>query len=376
MEKQQRLKLNRIRVEGFKSIREMDLEMRDINVLIGGNGSGKSNFLSFFRFLREMVNDEFQIYIARNGSADFFLHYGTKVTENINIFLELSADKTYRHLVTLVQIYSPKVTPMTLSIHSEKLESLLTDTLNWWQYIDSVGAGYYSGLVDKNSQSDEEKKVSNYYNNLKTYHLDDTSENAKIRKTTTIYDNVALHKDGGNLASILYKIKTYNSIYYRIIVDTIKLAAPFFGDFILEPYGDHEQYLILKWREKGSDVVFGPHQLPDGLLRFMVLTTLLLQPEKMMPKMIIIDEPELGLHPYAIELFASMVREASQHSQIIIATQSETLIDKFEAKDIIVVNRREGASEFNRLNEEELKEWLEEYSLSELWAKNVIEGRP
>lgn len=133
---------------------------------------------------------------------------------------------------------------------------------------------------------------------------------------------------------------------------------------------------MLNWREKGRDYLFGPHQISDGTLRVIALATLLLQPEDMLPDVIVIDEPELGLHPYAIGVLAALFRKASHHCQLIISTQSAELLDYFDADEVIVVNRKGESSEYRRLTTAELDTWLEDYSLSELWEKNVLGGGP
>jgi predicted ATPase len=150
-----------------------------------------------------------------------------------------------------------------------------------------------------------------------------------------------------------------------------------FNNFYLEP--NEGGYVMLKWMGiSPNDYVLLPQQFSDGTIRFIALATLLLQPEVMMPKVIIVDEPELGLHPYAINQLAEMIKEAAKHTQIIVATQSPGLVDEFSASQITVIERDEEneCTVVNRLNEEKLAEWLKHYSLSELWDKNVIGGRP
>jgi len=151
-------------------------------------------------------------------------------------------------------------------------------------------------------------------------------------------------------------------------------SGPFFGDFILEPTLEDSSAILLKWREKGGDFPFTAHHLSDGTLRLICLATVLLQPQP--PTSIIIDEPELGLHPFAINILGSFIRSFSKSNQIILATQSVNLLDQFQPEDVIVTQRRNEATLFNRLKAAELEKWLEEYSLSELWEKNYFNGRP
>jgi predicted ATPase len=153
------------------------------------------------------------------------------------------------------------------------------------------------------------------------------------------------------------------------------LAAPFFDDFKLRPRRAARDTVVeLEWTQRGSDYPFHPSQLSDGTLRFVCLVTALLQPNP--PSTMLFDEPELGLHPYALNLATSLLREAGIRSQVIVSTQSPHLVDAFEAEDIVVVERAEGASTFTRLKPQRLTTWLEKYSLGELWQKNVIGGSP
>ena len=359
MEKDKRLKIDRLQVEGFKSIRKMDLEMRDINVLIGGNGSGKSNLLSLFELFRVSTTD-WREFFKRKGGANTFLFYGSKVTKSINVKYVFN-DLAYSFSLVDSLPDDLDYENITLRKVENNQEKILFNT--------NVND---NRIFDKRKYNDWWKLVA--FSGM-VFHFNDTSETSGIRRSSNIHNSTNLNPDGSNLASILYRFSQKDSDLYNLIIDTIRLAAPFFDDFILEPTGENNDYLLLNWREREQNSVFGPHQLPDGLLRFIALTTVLFYETKLW-RLIIIDEPELGLHPFAIELFASMVREASHHAQIIIATQSETLLRQFEPEDIIVVEREDGESKFKRLNSDELSEWLEDYSIDELWEKNVLGGRP
>ena len=196
---------------------------------------------------------------------------------------------------------------------------------------------------------------------------------ARIRQKWNKDDGRFLKEDGGNLAPFLYRLRESKPKHYKLILDTVRHAAPFFADFVLEPEGDS---LLLQWQERNSDLVFGSHQASDGTLRFIALCSLLLQPEDELPDLIILDEPELGLHPGAIAILAGLLKSASIHTGVVLATQSTTVVDHFDPEDIIVVDRVGRHSTFRRLEAHRLSTWLDEYSLGELWEKNVIGGRP
>jgi predicted ATPase len=214
----------------------------------------------------------------------------------------------------------------------------------------------------------------NIQKSFKIYHFHDTSFNSKMKIPCNISDNKMLREDGSNLASFLYYLKNNCEQEFKIIEAVIKSIAPFFEKFDLEPDKNNKNQIQLEWKEINSDMYLNAHNFSDGTLRFIALTTLLLQPQP--PKIIIIDEPELGLHPFALNKLASMIKVASNKSQIIVSTQSVNLINNFDAENIIVVDRKDNQSVFCRLKQNELKTWLEDYSVGDLWEKNVIGGQP
>ena len=138
----------------------------------------------------------------------------------------------------------------------------------------------------------------------------------------------------------------------------------------------NEDKIRLEWLHVGSDAYFDASSLSDGSLRFIALATLLLQPESLRPPVVLLDEPELGLHPFAITLLASMLKHAAVDSQIIVATQSPVLLDHFEPEDVLVAERVNRATKLSRLDDDKLHAWLEDYSLGQLWEKNEFGGRP
>lgn len=364
--------LKRVKLSGFKSIREMDLELGPLNMLIGANGSGKSNLLALFPLLREFVGDGLQEYVGRQGGAHLLLHYGPRVTDELSVHCDLESGAG-RAAYDLHLAFSP---PDALVCSHEELWAARSGsdfrqvlavgadphTTRIWE---ARGGGYAQGVV-----------LSTLGRCTDRYHFADTSAASRVRGPAYINDNRALASDAANLAAYLYMLRETRREYYERIVATIRLAAPFFGDFVLAPMELNPNNILLEWRERESDYLFGPHQLPDGLLRLMALVTLLRQPEDRLPSLIIIDEPELGLHPYALEIVVSLLESVSTHAQVIVATQSAPLVDMCDPETIVVVDRIEGRSEFRRLRPADLTEWLAEYSLGELWEKNVIGGVP
>jgi predicted ATPase len=218
-----------------------------------------------------------------------------------------------------------------------------------------------------------------YFNKCNVFQFHDTTSEGAIRKPAYVEDYEQLHEDGSNLASVLYFLNENFPKYYKRIARRINQVFPQFDRFDLKPAATNIDYVKLNWFEKSrKNFLFGPQHLSDGTLRFIALATLLLQPPERLPNFIVIDEPELGLHPSAISVLASMIKEAAVHTQIVLATQSPRLVDEFDTDDIIVAERieNENRTTFKKLDSQKLADWLENYSLSELWEKNVLGGQP
>lgn len=365
--------LRRVVLSGFKSIKAMDIELCTLNVLIGANGVGKSNLISFFKMLNEMMAGRLQQYIGTSGRAQSLLHFGPKVTPQMEAQLVFEAENG-------MDTYAMRLFHAagdTLVFAEERLSFLQTGFTS--PKVVPLGSGHQETRIGEAADKGEPtaKVLRHLLNYCRVYHFHDTSPTARVRQYCYIGDNRWLMPDAGNLAALLLRLRDENSSSaYQRIVTTIRLIAPFFDDFDLEPSGPNKKDIILNWREKGSDQVFGPHQFSDGTLRAICLITLLMQPEDELPDLIIVDEPELGLHPYALNVVAAMFGKASHHKQVLVSTQSSSFLDNFDPEDVIVVNRGDGKPQFTRPNPTELEAWLDEYSLGEVWEKNVIGGGP
>lgn len=360
--------LDKITVKGFKSIESLDdFELKSLNVLIGANGAGKSNFVDFFRMLRAMADEAFQIYVLESGGSDGFLFLGPKVTKEITCRVDFGRN-WYEHTLQPTASGSLIISSETTGYKSS------SNTVSGLKE-----SGIRSRKDEKSVQNRNRWGVGHYiYESVSSwtvYHFHDTSALAPMRRDQSLRDWERFRHDASNIAAFLFNLKEEEAQSYELIRDTVRLIAPFFDDFLLRPQqkGSSEQ-IRLEWRQKGSDFPFQPNQLSDGTIRFICLATALSQPEP--PATIIIDEPELGLHPYAIAMLANLIKSAAERTQVIISTQSPTLLDYFEPPDVVVVNRRQGRSTFERLDADALSEWLEEYSVGELWQKNVVQGGP
>ena len=362
--------LKEIKISGYKSIspnHPLTVQLDSINILLGANGSGKSNLVSFFKMLGFMTSGSFQIFVEKAGTSQVFLHYGAKNTSNIKGELLFESDTH----IDKYRFHLTHATPDRLIITSEEIEwgkkgqKLQTKQLE---------TDFKESALTK-KQNETIRIIHRILARCKVFQFHDSSLESPIRQASPADICNYLQGEGNNLASFLYYLKASYRSSYDKIVSYVQLIMPQFKDFYLEP--NERGYVSLKWVDIfPNDYVLLPEQFSDGTIRFIALATLLLQPEETMPRVIIIDEPELGLHPFAIGQLAEMIKEASKRVQVIIATQSTGLVDEFEANQITVIEAENGYSTARKLNQEELQDWLENYSLSELWNKNVLGGRP
>ncbi|MBP0022064.1 MAG: AAA family ATPase [Cyanobacteria bacterium SBLK] len=364
-------KLKHLKIKGFKSIESMDLELRPLNILIGSNGAGKSNLISFFKMLNEMMPGRLQQHIGISGSAQSLLHFGPKITTQIEGELTFEVENGLDTYIMRLAHAANDILIFT----EETLKFLKTGYSS--PKVDSLGVGHQETKINQSADNGLEtaKTLKYLLDRCRVYHFHDTSSTAGVRQSCYIGDDRWLMPDAANLAAMLLKFRQSDGGFaYHRIIQAIQAIAPFFDDFVLEPNGYNR--VILNWREKGSDRIFGPHQFSDGTLRAICLISLLLQPEEDLPKLIIVDEPELGLHPYALNEIAAIFGKVSYSTQVLISTQSSSFVDNFEPEDIIAVNRKEKVSTFERLDSLKLETWLEEYSLGEIWEKNIVGGGP
>jgi predicted ATPase len=340
--------LSRIVLKGFKSIAQCDLELFKLNLLIGANGAGKSNFIGFFRMVQQLLDLNLQVFVSRQGGPDALLHFGRKTTEQLDFQLYFGNNS---YVATLEPTMDNR-----LMFARESFRWYLTGERE-------IGKGHFETLALSGIGTKMDSYVVPVMKQWRVYHFHDTSDSAYIKQSHGINDNTYLRPDARNLAAFLYRLRVSYPASYQKIVKTIRLVAPFFGDFYLRPSPQNTEVIELEWFELGQDIPFKAHVLSDGTLRFMCLATVFLQPSELQPETILVDEPELGLHPYAITVLASLIR--TTYKQVIVSTQSVELLNEFAAMDVIVVDRIDGQSVFRRLNQQELEEWLEDYSLGE-----------
>lgn len=373
-------KLTRFQASGFRSIRELNLALGDLTVLIGANGSGKSNFVALFNLLGFMMTDSLQLYIGRKGGGSSILHYGAKRTPVLTTSLRFEGPSGWSEYGCTLAHASPD----RLIFTHERVAFQKSNAPKAFEK--SLGSGHIeTALAETSSGNDAAANVARIFlsrlRGIRVYHFHDTSESAYIRSNQEIDRNRTLQSNGGNLASFLYMLRESYSQHYERILTTIRLAVPYLKDFDLEPDRLNQRQIQLRWHDKNPDYEFGPHQLSDGSLRAIALITALLQPEELLPAVIFIDEPELGLHPLAIGIVAKLLKAVSVKRQVIVATQSPRLLAECAPEDVVVVEREEddkgyGESTFKRLASDELGDWLSAYDLGALYEMNITGGGP
>ena len=364
--------LDYITVKGFKSIATIEkLALGPINLIIGPNGSGKSNFIGVFAFLHAIREGHLNDYVRKAGGAEQLLHFGSKTTDDIRIHVSFLQEINHYKLI-LKPTTDDALYPSSEWVaywEKERYAKPLT------QQLSARENGQEAGISDPSA-----KRITDWVRHRmgrwRLYHVHDTSAASPFRKTAKLNDNAFLRPDGSNLAAFLYLLFQKHPVEYGMILRTIQRVAPFFDDFQLIPDPLNEESIRLAWKHKNSDQYFSASSLSDGTLRFIALATLFLQPEAYRPSIILVDEPELGLHPHAITLLASLVKQASLKTQVILSTQSSLLLDHFQPEDVLVADRVAGSTEFTRLDSGKLAAWLEDYSLGQLWEKNELGGRP
>ncbi len=349
-----------IEISGYKSINDEKVVLNPINLLIGANGSGKSNFISFFTFLNKLYNKKINDFIEITGGANKILHKGSKITSKISFKVEFNNQQNgyAAELVSGVDGFIFTDERLIYSgdegkpINNSSKEAMIKDT-------DNYRAPY----------------IIEFLEGLRKYHFHDTSNKSAFTEPSNIDNDIYfLYSNGSNIAAYLYNIKKTDKIGYNKIIKTIKSVAPYFSDFYLKP--NSRNLVRLQWTDRFSDNIYGVTDLSDGTIRFIALVTLFMQPD--LPDTIIIDEPELGLHPTAISKLSGMIKSAAiKDCQVIIATQSSDLISHFQPEDIITIDQVGGETKFKRLNKDKLSLWLDDYTIDDLWKRNIIStGQP
>ena len=373
-------RIDRLTVRGFKSIRALeDFELHGLNVLIGANGAGKSNLLSLFRMLEQLSLKRLQLFVRDSGGPEGLLFGGRRRTSTVSVDVVFAGGH---------RRYGFSLEPAGGDGMAFASESMLPGIAGFDRYVARGTLPIENGEIEWTGGHGEARLAdcdggafASYVlpemRRWRVFHFQDVSRIAKVRQPAAVRDNLRLQEDAGNLAPFLRRLRERHPAHYRRVVDAVRIAVPFFGDFVYRDALNPDDRMELEWFHGfDRDTVLGPHHISDGTLRFLCLATLLLQPVELQPSLILIDEPELGQHPAALTVLAEMLRTARDGRQVVVATQSPDLVSELDPEDVVVVDRKDDASVFTRLDGDDLRDWLEDYSLGDLWKMNVVGGRP
>ncbi|PRP94872.1 AAA family ATPase [Enhygromyxa salina] len=355
-------KLEKLTIRGFKSIRDQTLQLMPLNILIGANGVGKSNLIGVFQLLREIVAENLAAYTATKGGPDAVLHFGRKHTERLHIGLDFADGAvTNSYAVDLIPTEDNRFV-----IESETASYRERD--NDPRSHDLPISSYSSESKLRTHSHRCAQQVLDDLEGYRVFHFHDTSASAPMKQLCEIDDNRFLRANAENLPAYLYFLAQKHPDSFATIEGAIRQVAPFFDRFELAPSRLNPSRIQLEWKERGRDAFFKASALSDGSLRFICLAALLLQPEP--PRLILLDEPELGLHPAAITVLAGMMSAAASRIQIIAATQSVTLINHFTPAQVWAVEREGGQSVFKQLSAEDMSAWSD----SAISGRNDVTG--
>lgn len=360
--------IEQIIIENYKSIHTARIPLRNLNVMIGQNGVGKSNFISFFELVQKMLDQNLGNYILERGGIERFLFQGSQHSNYIQALIDFKNTNAFFFKL------APTIDNKAFIEYSGDYfnsHGLKTKDYSKWNKTLWDKAVEESDIINKKYRA---IYLQNFIKGFIVYHFHDTSKTSPMRRPCNISDNEYLRHDASNLAAYLYRLQVTEPKVFKLIEGTIRSIAPYFKGFRLQPSRINPDQITLEWNEMDSDTYLDGQSFSDGTIRFIALATVLLQPN--LPDTIIIDEPELGLHPSAINKLSALIKRASKNAQVIVATQSVNLIDYFRPEDIIVVDREDHQTVFKRFTSDELSIWLDEYSMGEIWEKNIIGGRP
>ena len=369
--------INSIHIRGFRSLADMELtDIPQVAVMIGANGSGKSNVIRFFDMLSWMLrSSRLQDFVQMQGGADDQLFSGRKRTGLLEAELCLTTElgrNDYRFILAPAHPDRLLFTEEAFRFSAASFPSEAN-----WHY---AGSGHTEAKIisiahAKDSTPNKTASIIvNLLRNCATFQFHDTSDDSRFKQNWDVTDNNALRSHGGNLGAVLLRLEREDPDRYQLICRHIGRVLPGFDHFVLEERFDKVR---LRWKGKGSEKTYGAHLTSDGSLRFFALVTLLNLPQEMLPDIVLLDEPELGLHPAAIELIAEMVKAAGRDRQVILATQSPLLVDAFDLEQVIVLDIEDGATRARQLDPDSYQNWLEQgYLPGRLWTKNLLGGRP
>ena len=383
----------RIHIQGFRRLFDVDIKLNPLNVLIGANGSGKTSILDVFSLLANSASGKLNESLSEQNGIDANLsnlaaaNAGKSQFMSFELAMHVPSYKPIEYRLAISpQGASYKIADELLSQYGgrpEPFKHIVAHHDNvvyyeWklskkglvrpnWEYNPKESALSQVPKMFREPEDFRKRLASSTH-----YHVLDVSRRAPIRLPQQMRDATLPGHDGEDLVSCLFTLRETDPDRFELIEATLRAGFPSFERLNFPPVAAGT--LAMTWKDRNSKYPFYMHQLSEGTLRFLWLVTLLHSPG--LTEVTMIDEPEVSLHPELLSLLADLLRDASNRTQLIVATHADRLVRFLQPSEILTINTNdEGASEVICADELDLENWLKEYSMDEVWRMGRIGGR-
>lgn len=381
----------RLHVQGFRRLYDVDLVLKPLNIVIGANGSGKTSLLDVFSLLAASASGALNETISEFGGVDGNLTNLTAANAGAARFMAFELAMSVQGHAPIQYRMSMSPRGVTYEIADETLTQQRQQSPPPFKHIDAHHGvvRYYEqnrGLIppdwEYNAAESALSQVPKMYHEPEDfrkrlassthYHVLDVGRRAPVRLPQPMRDAKLPGRDGEDLVSCLYMLRETDSDRFEAIEATLRAGFPSFERLNFPPVAAGT--LAMTWKDKTSKTPFYMHQLSEGTLRFLWLATLLQSPG--LAAVTLIDEPEVSLHPELLSLLAELLREASQRTQLIVATHADRLVRHLLPSEVVTVDiDKGGAADAKWADEFDLEQWLNEFTLDEVWRMGRMGGR-
>jgi len=379
-------------VDSFRRLCNVGLELRPLTVLIGANGTGKTSVLDVFSLLASSAQGSLSKAISDLSGLSAVITYDRERDLSLGISISVPDHEPldYRLRLTLQgagyviaeenlsqqpDSDTPGLAPVEYIV-SEGSEVEFRDpsprvqVFSPWHRTSLETSLFQVPRTIREVEDFRGKLASCTY-----YHLMDVNERSPVRLPQVLQPAASSSlpgRDGENLVSCLYNLREMDRDRFESIADSLRAAFPTFERLDFPPVA--AGMLAMTWREKNFSRPLYMHQLSEGMLRFLWLTTLLASPG--LTALTLLDEPEVSLHPELLSLLAGLLREAANRTQLIVATHSDRLVRFLKPAEVVVIDSTEdGMAQLTWADQLDLGEWLAEYTLDEVWRMGRMGGR-
>ena len=384
----------RIHVQGFRRLHDVDLKLRPLNVLIGANGCGKTSLLDVFTLLSASASGELKATLGEYGGLDPNLTALSSIPGEKAPFMRFELDRTSDDFPVVKYAISLKARGTAYHIPEERLTQHIDEskpepmkhiesTHGRVRYFDPGEKGLKAPEWEHDPTESALSQVLKMYQQPERfrqvlgssthYHVLDVGVRAPVRLPQKMQEASLPGQDGEDLLPCLYWMREAAPERFEVIEDTLRVAFPAFERLNFPPVASG--MLAMSWKETTSKSPFFAHQLSEGTLRFLWLVTLLYSPG--LTEVTLIDEPEVSLHPELLSILADCMRDAARRTQLIVATHADRLVRFLKPEEVVTFDvEEEGASTATRAEDLDLDAWLKEYTLDQVWQHGRMGGRP